>query len=594
MKIQTIAPHLIPVERAQRVGRLLALCAIVGVASGLGAIAFEWITDLLKHVLLYRLADYRPGEHIVGHPEILAVLPILGGLFGGALVLKFAPTAEGHGTDAAIDAYHHRRGLIPWKVPVVKMLASAITLGFGGSAGREGPIAQIGAGFGSVMATRLQLSVHERRLLMIAGMGAGIGAIFRAPLAGALFSAEVLYREMDLEFEVIVPAMISSIVGYSVFTLQYGSVRLFDTPPFVFGGPSELFPYFVLALVVAAGSKLYVVAFYQTRTFFQKLKVPPLAKPVLGGAVVGAFAFVMPETPGAGYHLVQEAITGHPQVGFLVGVVLVKIIATSFTVGSGQSGGVFGPAIVIGGLIGCIVGTFFNEFLPEMSAPTGAFVIVGMAGFFSGAANTPISTIIMVSEMTGNYDLLVPSMWVCVIAFLLVRRSTLYSSQIDQRTNSPVHLSEMMSTVLERLTVKDVLDDAEHEAPVVVRADAVLSEIVECFAGTHHSVFPVVDGDGRLLGVIDDEELRIAIGMEDLGGLLRARDLMHPRLPILTPKQSLLDAMHTIVASRREELVVVDAEDKTKLIGTVSRRDLVATYDHRLRAEGTNPSVPAR
>ncbi len=591
MKIQTIAPHLIPVERAQRVGRLLVLCAIVGVVSGIGAIAFEWVTELLKHVLLFRLAGYEPGEHAVQRPEILAVLPILGGLIGGALVVRFAPTAEGHGTDAAIDAYHHRRGLIPWRVPVVKMLASAITLGFGGSAGREGPIAQIGAGFGSVMATRLQLSVHERRLLMIAG--AGIGAIFRAPLAGALFSAEVLYKEMDLEFEVIVPAMISSIVGYSVFTLQYGSVRLFDTPPFVFGGPAELLPYFALALVVAAGSKLYVVAFYQTRAFFQKLKVPPLAKPVIGGAVVGTFAFVLPETPGAGYHLVQEAISGRPEVGFLVGVVIVKIVATSFTVGSGQSGGVFGPAIVIGGLLGCIVGTFFNAYLPEMSAPTGAFVIVGMAGFFSGAANTPISTIIMVSEMTGNYDLLVPSMWVCVIAFLLVRRSTLYVSQIDQRTNSPVHLSEMMSTVLDRLTVRDVLDDAEHEAPAVVRANATLPEIVECFAGSHHSVFPVVDGDGRLLGVIDDEELRIAISMEDLGGLLCARDLMHPRLPVLTPSQSLLDAMHIIVASRREELVVVAEDDKTKLIGTVSRRDLVATYDHRLRADGTNPSVPA-
>ncbi|MEQ9500193.1 MAG: chloride channel protein [Deltaproteobacteria bacterium] len=593
MKLQTITPHFLPVERAQRVGRLLVLCAIVGVAAGLGAIALEWGTELLQHVLLYRFAGYRAGDHSLLRPELLAVLPIVGGLIGGFIVLKGAPSAAGSGADHAIAAYHHHRGLIPWRVPVVKMIASTITLGFGGSAGREGPIAQIGAGIGSVLATRLRLSVHERRLLMIAGMGAGIGAIFRAPLAGALFSAEVLYREMDLEFEVIVPAMISSIVGYSVFTLQFGSDRLFDTPPFVFGGPAELLPYFVLALVVAAGAKAFVVTFAQVRAFFTRLSVPPLAKPVIGGAVVGSFAFVLPEGPGAGYHLVQSAISGRPEVGFLVGAVLVKIIATSFTVGSGQSGGVFGPAIVIGGLLGCVVGLFFDHYVPQISPPVGAFVIVGMAGFFSAAANTPISTFIMVSEMTGNYDLLVPSMWVCVIAFLLVRRSTLYDNQIDQRTKSPVHLSEMMSSVLERLTVRDVLGDAEHEAPAVVRADATLPQIVEQFAGTHHAVFPVVDGDGRLLGVIDDEELRIAIGMEDLGGLLRARDLMSARLPALTPNQSLLAAMHTLVASRREELVVVDEQDKTKLVGTVSRRDLVSTYDHRLQKEGTNPSLPA-
>lgn len=581
----------LPVDRAQKVGRLLLLCAVVGIAAGAGAILFELLTEWLKHLLMDGIAGYRPpdpaGAAHLFHPTetpykayLLACLPPLGGLAGGLLVWRFAPEAEGHGTDAAIDAYHHRQGNIRTRVPLIKMLASAITLGTAGSAGREGPIAQIGAGFGVIMSRILKLSVRERRLLMVAGMAAGIGAVFRAPLAAALLAAEVLYREMDMEFEVIVPATISSIVAYSVFTLAFGNEPLFSTPHFIFENPAELLPYSVLALVVAAGAKIYVLMFYGTRDWFARLDIPPFVKPALGGAAVGVFALFLPEALGSGYGLIQNALYGGVPFYLLAAVALAKMVTTSFTIGSGGSGGVFGPSMVIGGALGASVGHVFQLYTPGISAPEGAFVVVGMAGFFSAAAHTPISTIIMVSEITGNYELLVPSMWVCIIAFLLVRRSTLYENQLNNRADSPVHLGEMMGDVLRRLTVEEALENEEHESRVVtVLPTCSIHELLDRYAETQHTSFAVVTEEGELLGIIDDRVLRQAVHAEDgLAPLLIAADIME-KAPVVFLDETLDTAVHKMVMSRHDELAVVARNEPTRVVGTVSRRDLIAAYD---------------
>ncbi len=591
--LPSIERAFMPVERATKVGRLIALTAIVGVAAGLGAIVFELLVAVSKHYLLDGLAGYRPpgpgGERELMHatstlfrPWMLALLPIFGGIAGGALVYFFAPEAEGHGTDAAIDSYHKRRGLIRARVPLIKTLASAITLGTGGSAGREGPIAQIGAGFGSLMAVGLGLSARERRILMIAGMAAGIGAVFRAPLAAALFGAEVLYREMDLEFEVIVPSVISSIVAYSVFTLAFGTQPLFVTPDFLFDDPRHLIPYSLLTLVVAVGARVYVTFFYKIRDLFKALAIHPILKPALGGIVVGLFAFFLPEALGAGYGVVQAAFSGKVSMSMLLLIAAAKIVTTSFTVGSGQSGGVYGPAVVIGGLLAGAVGQFCVNYFPSISPPEGAFVIVGMAGFFAAAANTPISTIIMVSEMTGNYHLLVPSMWVCIIAYLLVRRSTLYENQLARRTDSPVHLGEMMGDLLKCMSVDDAVKASDHEAMVIVKESTTVSELTEKFTQTHHSCFPVVNEDGQLMGVVDEDALRQALTMDGLSDVVLAADLID-RTPLLTADESLHSAMRKMVQSRHDELIVVlDLEDP-RPYGTLARRDLIAAYDDRIQ-----------
>jgi CIC family chloride channel protein len=278
----------------------------IGLIAGLGSIVFHYLCQLGLHYFLDMLAGYRPpapaGEHHLLPPTsvpfnrwMLLFLPAMGGILSGWLVYTFAPEAEGHGTDAAINAYHNKGGFIRGRVPIVKTIASAITLTTGGSGGREGPIAQIGAGFGSFLATTLKLSDRERRIMMAAGIGAGVGSIFRAPLAGALFAAEVLYRDPDFESEVIIPAGISSVVAYCVFCLVFGWGSLFDSPPFKFPESPGTGPYLVLALVLVATGVFYVKAFYGTIHLFESIKkIPNHIKPAIGGLLTGIIGFFCP------------------------------------------------------------------------------------------------------------------------------------------------------------------------------------------------------------------------------------------------------------------------------------------------------------
>ncbi len=515
----------------QNLTRLLALCLLVGLVAGLGAACFFTMLEAGTALCMGYLANYHPSP--AGHEEpielfqfgslfaregavrwMLLLLPIAGGLLSGWLTFKLAPETEGHGTDAAIEAYHFKDGAIRRRVPFVKAITAMITIGTGGSGGREGPIAQIGSGFGSMLGRWFKVAPDERRVLMAAGMAAGIGAIFHAPLAGALFAAEVLYRGPDMEHEVFVPAFVTSIVAYSIFGAIFGFHPLFITPSYAFDQVSMLLPYFVLGVISALGAMLFVRVFYGVRhLMFNRLTmIPNFLKPAVGGLVVGIIGFFLPEALGAGYGVIQACFNNDAQtlpaimqlpsamklhdllpdgLGYLgVAALLLAIIAfakmatTSFSIGSGGSGGVFGPAIVIGGALGGATGLVCQGLFPAMGIEPGAFVLVGMAGFFAGAANTPISTIIMVSEMTGNYELLVPSMLVCIVSFVLCRSFTLYQKQLSTRLDAPSKLGNMAGALLRKMTVGQALVRRAGSDLISVSGDMNFSELLKRYTST--------------------------------------------------------------------------------------------------------------
>ncbi|UCF93827.1 MAG: chloride channel protein, partial [Desulfobacterales bacterium] len=489
----------------------------IGIIAGLGSIAFHYLCQLGLHYFMDLAAGYRPpapaGEHHLLPPTsapfnrwILLFLPAFGGILSGWLVYTFAPEAEGHGTDAAINAYHNAGGFIRTRVPIIKTLASAITLTTGGSGGREGPIAQIAAGFGSFLATKMKLSVRERRIMMAAGIGAGVGSIFRAPLAGALFAAEVLYRDPEFESEVIIPAGISSVVAYCLFCLVFGWGSLFQAPDFSFRNPLELGPYVVLALVLVATGVFYIKSFYGIISFFHSIKLPNHLKPAIGGLCTGIIGFFLPYTLGFGYGFAQKALENELTIPFLLSLALGKVLTTSFTIGSGGSGGVFGPSIVIGGAMGGAVGKFFHQIMPAVAAEPGAFVVVGMAGFFTAVSNTPISTIIFVSEMTNSYHLLLPSLLVCSVSYIASQRWTIFHRQVKSKIDSPAHSGEFFVDILQAIKVKDLLSHVKKVS--LIPQEMPFIKFKKYFSETNQHYFPVMDDQGRLISIFSINDIR--------------------------------------------------------------------------------------
>lgn len=585
---------------------IYGLAAVVGVVAGIGAVLFEYLSQFVAHLALGSVGYTPEGPrhepvlvaHDSGQPLWiwgLLLLPALGGLVAGALCRCFAPEASGHGTDAVIDAYHNKDGQIRGRVPVVKALATAISLGTGGSGGREGPIAQMGAGFGSVLGNLLKLSARQRRILLAAGMGAGVGAMFRAPLAGALFAAEILYRDAEFESDVLMPSVISSAVAYCVCCGWFGEFTpLFslDASTFRFDDPASLGAYTFLAVLLVPVVIFYAKIFYAAERAFHTIPLPRILVAGLGGLLTGAVGvglyFGLDQDPQAlsvmsyGYGILQSAlelqILGWDGVRLLVLVALFKIITTSLTISSGGSGGVFGPSMVIGGCLGGAVGVAAKQ-LGWIESPA-SFVIVGMSGFFAGAASTPISTIIMVSEMTGGYQLLLPSMWVCGITFLLCSRWTIYTKQVPNRAFSNAHKGEFLVPLLQSLCVKDVLESERQLT--TVRFDTPLKEVVRLIAETHDDYFPVLDAEGRFIGIFSAHDLREFTYDASIHHLAIASDLMTSPPITVTPDMDLHSAVGQFSIKNLDELPVVAAEDPQQLLGMLRRRAITRAYSEKL------------
>lgn len=463
-------------ESTRYLGKWIVLAGLIGVVAGLGALLFSWAIREASAFFLGDLVGYLPplpvgeGEPVlrsIGRPWMLPVVTTIGGLISGVVVYRFAPEAQGHGTDAAIDAIHHKRGELRARVAPVKLFASAITIGSGGSAGREGPAAQISASFGSLMAGWLRLGPEDRRIAVAAGMGAGIGAIFRAPLGGSLMAAEILYLH-DLEVEALIPALIASIVGYSVYGAIDGFEPIFGAQPdLAFSDPVTLLYYAGLGVIAGLGGLLYAKCFYGTEHAFRRLALPVWLKPAIGGLLVGLIGLMIHGAIGTGYGWVQISMTDSLMtlpLWVVLALPFAKIVATSFSIGSGGSGGIFGPGMVIGGMLGAAFWRLGDGVLPHLPASPAPFVIIGMMALFGGIAHAPFAVMLMVAEMTGNLSLLAPAMVAVAIASALVGNNTIYEAQLPDRSASPMHRIRMGFPLLSALTVRDALTPGRPHA----------------------------------------------------------------------------------------------------------------------------------
>lgn len=455
--------------------RLLFLSVVIGFIGGLAAQLFGWLLTLGEKLLIVGIAGYvapEPGtidpSPVMG-PWGLWLIPLvttLGGLISGILVYTLAPEAEGHGTDAAVEAFHFKGGRVRPIVPAVKAVASAVTIGSGGAAGREGPTAQISVGVSSILADFLRLPDEERRLLVVAGMAAGLAAVFKSPLGMAIFAVEILYAGMAFETEALIYTVIASVVAYAFNGLFAGWTPIFYFPQDIhFTRPIALGGYAFLGIVAGIIGAIEPPIFYGIRDLFKRLRIPNHIKPAIGGLLMGLLALVVPQTLSTGYGWVQKAMTGGYIGWSLIFLALAKILAMSLTISSGGSGGVFGPNVYIGGILGAWVAFVVNTFLPGAQLPPSAFAVVGMAAVFAGTARVPIATLVMVAEMTGGYGLIVPSMLATTIAFVVQRTVSarfryprLYEAQVERRSDSPVHHEGLLRAAFRVLEQGPIVD----------------------------------------------------------------------------------------------------------------------------------------
>jgi CIC family chloride channel protein len=583
--------------------RWIFLGILIGVVSGFGAILFNFLLGrgsefFMKDLIALLLPGELKEKSLIGIPLqrwMILWIPVLGGLLSGLIVFHFAPETEGHGTDAMVESFHRKKGIVRKRVPIIKTIASAITIGSGGSAGKEGPIAQIGSGFASFLGSLLKIDERDRRIMLLAGAAGGLGAIFKAPLGSALFATEVLYRRPEFEFEGIIPCILSSIVGYTVFTLYYGWGTLFHIPALIpIITPSELLLYTIFGGICAIVGFLYISFFYGLRDrFFKPLSLPRSLKPALGGLLLGCLAFFFPQVLGGGYDWIQSAIDGNLTVWLMLGLAFAKIAATSFTISSGGSGGVFAPSLFIGAMLGGFYGTVCSHLFPDLVINPSAFVLVGMGGFFAGVAKVPIASLILVAEMTGGYSLIVPLLIVSTMSYLLLGEFSLYEKQVPTRVDSPAHLGDFATNILEHISVKNALPtDRKVE---LIQEDMRLDRIIDLIVDSSQMNFPVVNKEGRLKGILSLTDVRKVMMDKEMHRLVVAKDIATDEVLTVTPEDSLHTALKKMAAAEIRELPVVSKDDSKKVISMISRKDLIRTYHDEIekadRERATNSII---
>jgi len=601
------------------VGRTLLHAAAVGVAAGLVGAAFFAGLEYVQRGLLDELVGYIPlradGETFAAGEAhgpfrwwLLLVLPALGGLACG-LITRFAPEARGGGGDAMIDSFHHHGGYIPKRVIWVKFLASLFTLGTGGAGGREGPIMQIGGALGGLVGRLLRVSQRERRTLMVAGVAAGMSAVFRTPLGAALLAVEVLYKD-GFESDALVPAVLASVVSYSVIISVFGESTLFARVPSYVFHPQYLPLFGLLALLTAALSAGFVWVYGRVRRSFESLPVSDWARPALGGLALGVLC-----TPliywvgnrigapgqglgmlGGGYGAVQMAIAGSPfltegwtAVGLLLALTLAKLLASSITIGSGGSAGDFAPSLAMGGLFGGAFGRAAQLVLHDPHIQPSAFALVGMGTFYGGIAHVPLSALVMVCELAGNYDLLVPLMLAQGIAFVALRHRSLYHAQISALRDSTTNRDATLLDILRSVRVRDVMKSGPE--PVCFFRETSSGEIIRhASKDSGQEVFPVLGIDGTVVGLISPASLRFLSADQSSTAWTLAADVMQPAVSV-RQEDDLRTAMSVMLENELHEIPVVS--DDQRVLGMLDEADITEVYLRAaVRAESADRAAP--
>jgi len=548
---------------------LVLVAVVIGVLGGLAAVAFRRLIQLVQ-MIAWQQGPYSL-DYIAGLPAWWKILaPAAGGLFVGLIIYVFAREAKGHGVPEVMEAVAMRGGRIRPRVVIAKLFASGICIGSGGSVGREGPIVQIGSALGSALGQWLKIDRRRLRTLVGCGAAAGIAATFNAPVAGALFAVEIILSDFGVaQFS---PIVISS-VGATVVSRHFlGDFPAFVVPEYSLVHWTELFAYAGLGVLAGLAALAFIRCLYRCEDLFDRFKLTPPLKAVIGGALIGVIGIWAPQIFGVGYEAITEALHGRIIWQFMLALVALKILAVSITIGSGGSGGIFAPSLFIGAMLGGAVGTVVHLLWPTSSAGVGAYALVGMGAVVAAGTHAPITAILIIFEMTGDYKIILPLMISCIIGTLLatrVQRGSIYTMKLLRR-GVDIQRGRAVN-VLQHVPVREVM----RTDVVTVRPDADLYSLISKFIDHPGSTLFVVDEENRLEGVITADDIRPV--MRDPACfelLIIAEDVAETDFPAVTLDRSLADVMR-FLSSYRGEVPVLE---NGRLAGVIWPQDVIERY----------------
>ncbi len=557
---------------------LIILSLFVGMATAFGALGFIFLIRNFNDIF-FGLSDQILTETIGerGYKYWLPVIPMLGGLLVGPIIYKFASEAKGHGVPEVMNAVARMGGIIRPRVAVVKTIASAICIGSGGSAGREGPIVQIGSAIGSTVGQLFRMSGDRVKILVGCGAAAGISAVFNAPIAGVIFSLEIILG--DFTIKTFSPVILASVVASVISRTFLGDHPAFDVPEYSLVSAWEFPLYILMGCLMGGLGVTFTKVLNSFEDFFDNLKMNPMLKPALGGLILGGIAIFYPQILADGYETISLTLYGNMAVGLLVLLIFFKMIATSLTLGSGNSGGIFAPALFMGAVAGGAFGVLMNYLFPGVTATPGAYALVGMAGMLAAATHAPITALLIIFEMTSDYRIILPLMVTVVFSALVAGRIFPYSIYTMKLARKGIDIKGGRDiNVLRSHQVWEIMDRDFETIP----ASMPLARVFQTIENSSESYFIVVDGANRMKGVLSFQDIRSLLSQHSLDFLVIAQDLIKSDTIRVSSQDTLEQAYHSFGLSDLQMIPVVDTNDPDRVIGVIRRSDLITYYNKRL------------
>lgn len=556
---------------------LLILAALIGFLAGVGAILFRWMIQLV---------DWGFSEQGLGlagvpstwHPYLVWLMPMLGGLVVGLYVHFFPDAVKENGVHKVIQAVAINNGKIRKRTIWNTAFTSSVTIGSGGSAGREGPTVQIGAAIGSALGQLFNLSTERVRVLVGCGAAGGIAASFNAPLAGVLFAMEIILGEFTIH--TFSPIVIASVIGTVTGRAFEGNEVTFQVPIHQLVSPGEILFYLVMGVLCGLIAFLFTrVYFSSAKVFKQRVPGPTWAKPAMGGFLVGLLSLRFPEVLGNGYEYMQEALNGNLFWGMAFALIFLKMLATSLTIGSGGLGGVFAPSLFIGAMTGAAFGHAVHWLFPVMTASPETYALVGMGAVAGAVMQAPLTNILMLFELTNDYTIILPIMVACIASAYTFRGFTKNSLYIQYLLNEGINLRHgRVVSVLNSIHVRDVM----NRDVVTLPEEMPYQTILDTVSYSNNFYYPVVNNQGDMVGIISFSDLRKVVFEDGLENLVVASDLATKNVVSLTPNHNLNEAMETFNQLDVDQLPVVRVGDPKKVIGLLNRQDVLAVYNREV------------